>query len=105
MPKPLAGDLRMNARGEQVGGMGVPQIMKTNAGQSFGCKKADPFMCDASRLQRAAIGLCYYEGPAIRSLTNRLQFLGLPQNARRSDSSTTVSDSRTFRVLPDFGSL
>ena len=50
--------------------MGVPQIMKTNAGQSFGCKKADPFMCDASRLQRTAIGLCYYEGLTIRSLSN-----------------------------------
>ena len=58
--------------------MRVPQIMETNARQFLGCKHADPFMRDTSRLQRAAINLRHHEGLAIGSYTDPQQFLCLP---------------------------
>ena len=61
MPKPFAGDLGVNAGGQQMRGVGVAQIVEPNARQLLDGKQSDPFVRDASRLQRAAIDLCHHE--------------------------------------------
>ena len=77
MTQALACDLGMDTGREQMRRMRVAQIMETNARQFLDCKYADPLMGDASRLQWAAVGLCYHKSIAIGPLADLKQFLCL----------------------------
>ena len=54
----LAGNLRMDARGQHVGRVRVPQVVETNARQRLvDRQQLVPLLRDGSRLQRPAIRL------------------------------------------------
>lgn len=62
MPQPLARHLGVNPGCQQVSGVSMPQIMEANARQvAKASEKSDPFLADAVREQRRAIGLSYYK--------------------------------------------
>ncbi len=57
----LRSDLWMNAGTQKVCRVCVPQIVKSNAGETLGGAQADPFMRDGSRLQGTAIRLGHHK--------------------------------------------
>ena len=55
MAQPLACHLRMNARGQHVSGMGVPQIVNSNAGEGRARDDPIPIVRERVRLQRLTV--------------------------------------------------
>ena len=57
VPEPFAGDLGVNAVGEQMGGMGMSQIVKPQVGKPRLADRARPMLRDVDRLHYGAVGV------------------------------------------------
>ena len=102
--EPLAGDLHMDARGQHVRGVAVPQIVEADAGQALARNCLQPFMGEAVRLDAFAGSRGADQRVAGRPDAKPQQFLGLLTRHARS-SSTTSADRLTLRVRPRLGSV
>src|ERR1700730_8795328 len=104
-PEPLLCDLRVNPIREQLGRVGVAQIMESDLWQHLGLRpQQDEFMREAVRLKRGAILLRNDMGLIVRS--DAVLRSSWPWRARcLRSSSTTREGSATVRARPLFVSF
>src|SRR5262245_9130697 len=109
MAKTLLGDLGMHSLGEKLGGMRVPKVLESNAGEILHPPyQVIELMGQAPRLQRHSVGAAAHQGLACLPNAQGEQFLGLltPEPTEFVDRECGKGDGTTptrLRVLkPQF---
>ena len=101
--QPLAGDLGVDAVGEQVGSVGVPKIMEPEPGQRRLGDRPGPLLRNINR--RMIEPSAWHHEVVVRQAHAELEHSWARLTRWARNSSTTVSDSATVRPLPLLGDL